>query len=138
MVFLKLLVSYFSKTPGLSSSNQSFLVVFLVGFFPHLSIGQILFGNCPMLGLYEQPLSRAAQFMIRKSYFIMPLCADKCLHNESSSCITSVLQKLLSEECKIFFRDKPNNPAICFENNALNWLQDPGTNFARMVFTISI
>jgi len=68
----------------------------------------------------------------------MPLCADKCFQNESSGCITSVLQKLLPEEYKIFLGINQISPACSFQVNDLNWLQDLGTNFARMVFKISI
>lgn len=71
--------------------------------------------------------------MVGKSYFVMPLCANECLQNESSVCLTSVLQK--PEDCKIFFRDKPDT---LFRTSTLIFLQDPGTNFTRMVFKISI
>lgn len=68
----------------------------------------------------------------------MPLPADKSIQNESSGCVTSVLQKFLPEECKIFFRGQFSTPTISFQSNDLNWLHDPGTNCARMVFKISI
>lgn len=54
LLISKLFLSYFSKTSDLSSSNQGFLGGGGGGgfclFFPYLSIGQILVGNCPVLG----------------------------------------------------------------------------------------